>query len=67
LVSRKERIKSGGEISYGQSGGMMLDGEGELIGVITRGEVIGRGGELTLARPINAAIDLIGRAAEVAP
>jgi Tol biopolymer transport system component len=60
-----EWIKSDAEASYGHSGGMMLNEQGELIGVLTKIERVGMQGQLTLARPINQATDLIrrGRAA----
>lgn len=63
----EEWIKSGAEASYGHSGGMMLDERGELVGVITGGEVVGMEGQLTLARPINAAAGLLRQAAAGVP
>lgn len=57
-----EWIKSDAQASYGHSGGMMLNERGELIGVITGGETVGVQGQLSLARPINAVVDLIRKA-----
>jgi S1-C subfamily serine protease len=55
-------IKSSAVGGRGHSGGMMLNLRGELIGVITEGEPIGVGGELSLARRINAVRPLVQRA-----
>lgn len=49
-------------ISHGHSGGMMLNEQGALIGIITRYEETSVGGVLALARPINLARPLVADA-----
>jgi Tol biopolymer transport system component/S1-C subfamily serine protease len=54
-----EWIRSNALISHGHSGGMMLDGAGRLIGILSEVQWIGWKGELALARPANLALPLI--------
>jgi Tol biopolymer transport system component len=63
-VHDEEWIKSDALVSHGHSGGMLLDREGHLIGILTQIQWIGWDGELAVARPINAARTLIQQASE---
>ncbi len=55
-------IKTDAGISHGHSGGMMLDEQGRLIGIITMYEETTVGGGLALARPIDLARSLVANA-----
>lgn len=57
-------IKSDALVSHGHSGGMLLDRDGHLIGILTQIQWIGWDGELAVSRPINAAKALIQDAVE---
>lgn len=54
-----EWIRSDAETSHGHSGGMMLNREGKLIGVLTLYETTSVGGGLAVARAIDLARPLI--------
>ena len=63
-VHGEEWIKSNALVSHGHSGGMLLDREGHLAGILTQIQWVGWNGELAVARPINAARALIRDAVE---
>jgi len=57
--NRVEWIKTNTEISEGNSGGMAINQNGELIGIPTWGRTSTSGGRINYIRPINLALELI--------